>query len=422
MNNNTREKAADCPQLLLNHKTCTVVAILLGLIGGLSVEAASFDCAKSTTQVEKLICEDRLLSYQDEKLNLIYRAVLKKSPQADNLRQGQRKWLGGRDLCQDNICLQQSYASRISELALSLDAVRNTNDENAACNTVAGYANRGELSELYVSVEKNDLPAIQKHFSNLSGVTGYWYVDFDNDGVRDPIVVKTAGTGHYASLEAKLSRYSNIFVGLENAYEEGEFDISFIAVSGKYYVLSRDGDRLMRMFHVAKGGISPICEFKQRETPQVEIANGSDEPVCKFVLSEKVNYIPFPPMLYFLNDYDMLVGEVMADITNTGQQTKVSLVNMLIPGGRGCSWLEIKVEDEKNPEQLNSLTNKSVCNSKQDLFVLDGKTYIDERSKSTNWPRSVHMGIGKEVSEICTFESRPYYEVNLVGGEPQRAL
>ncbi len=414
MNNKPRETAG-CPLFLLSHMACTVVAISLGLAGTLSVEAASFDCAKSTTKVEKLICEDRQLSYQDEKLNLIYRAALNKSQKTDDLRQGQRKWLSERDLCQGINCLQQSYASRISELALSLDAVRNTNDENAACNAVADYANRGELSELYVTVEKNDLPAIQKNFSNLPGVTGYWYVDFDNDGARDPIVVETAGTGHYASLAAKSSRYANVYISLENAYEEAEFDISIIAVSGKYYVLSRDEDRLIRMFHVAKGGFSPICEFKQRETPQIETANGSDDPVCQSVLSGKVEYISFPPMLYFLNDYDIVKGEVVADVTNSGKQSKVSLVNMLIPGGRGCSWLEIKVEDEKNPEKLISLINKSACNSKQDLLILNGRIYIEDRAMNTNWPRAVYMVRGKEVSEICKFESRPYYEVRLVG-------
>ena len=73
------------------------------------------------------------------------------------------------------------------------------------------------------------------------------------------------------------------------------------------------------------------------------------------------------------------------------------------------------MEDEKNPEQLNPVTRKSAypCDSKQNLFVLNGKTYIGERSMATDWPNSVHMLRDKQIEEICLFGSRPYYEVRL---------
>jgi len=389
-----------------------IAAWLYGFFIISMTHAASFDCAKSTTNVEKLICEDRELSYLDEKLNLIYKAALRKSLQIEDAKQKQRKWLAERDTCQNSECLRRTYSFRISELALHLDPIRNKNDENSVCSSVADYANRGELSKLYVKVDKNALPIIQKHF-DLSGVTGYWYVDLDNDGLQDPIVIESAGTAHIASVSAKSSRYSNVNIGLENDFQKGELDLDLILLSGKYFVLTKNENKLVRMWHVAKGTFSPLCEFKQRKNPQTLIINGSDNTVCQASLSGKVHFVSFTPMSYFLNDYDLVKGEVMLDITNIGHESKVSLVNMLIPGGRGCSWLELKLADEKTPEKLNSVIDRSACNSKQDLFVFNNNTYIQVSDMNTNWPRSVHIVRGKQSKEICTFESRPYYEAQL---------
>jgi uncharacterized protein len=407
MNNNPKNSSN--PFLLI----CAVAVILFYSAESISTEAVSLDCAKSITNVEKLVCSDAEITNLDLKLNLAYKAAQRKTLQKLDLKQTQKKWLVERDSCQDIACLRRTYSSRISELWHLVDPALSESDESAACNTVADYANRGEISKLYVSIDKNALPNIQKHFSDLSGITGYWFVDLDNDGFQDPIVIEEAGTAHIASVAAKSSRYSNIYIGLENDFQKGELDLSLVFVLGKYYVLSKDDAKLIRMWHVAKGNFAPMCAFKQRENPNIQILKGGNSPVCQAVLSDKVSYVAFTPMSFFLNDYDILKGEVMADVTNSGHQSKVSLVNMLTPGGRGCSWLEIKMGDEKNPEQLNSVLHKRTCNSKQDLFVLNDNTYIGERAINSNMPRSVHMVRGMQSEEICTFESRPYYEVKL---------
>jgi len=78
--------------------------------------AASFDCAKAGTKVEKMICADPELSKLDEDLSAAYGKALKESSDLSALRQQQRNWLAERNGCLDSDCLESSYRSQIGEL------------------------------------------------------------------------------------------------------------------------------------------------------------------------------------------------------------------------------------------------------------------------------------------------------------------
>ncbi len=91
-------------------------------------EAASFDCKKAKTEVEKTICAARQLSALDEKLAETYRSALAKlSPAGQRLlREGQRQWLKAlsndcavkKDVTQ--LCIEEAYNSRLRELTRSM--------------------------------------------------------------------------------------------------------------------------------------------------------------------------------------------------------------------------------------------------------------------------------------------------------------
>jgi uncharacterized protein len=91
--------------------------LALILLASLSLFAASFDCAKATTKVEKMICQEDELSQLDEKLSQIYSSfyLLTKEVKTD-----QRAWMKKRNTCQDNTCVQTLYKQRIEELNTSL--------------------------------------------------------------------------------------------------------------------------------------------------------------------------------------------------------------------------------------------------------------------------------------------------------------
>ncbi len=78
-----------------------------------AAQAASFDCAKAGTKVEKLICADAGLSKLDEELNAAYTAALKDEKKASAIKQSQKQWMKERNGCSDVGCVKRAYESRL---------------------------------------------------------------------------------------------------------------------------------------------------------------------------------------------------------------------------------------------------------------------------------------------------------------------
>lgn len=82
----------------------------------------SFDCAKASHEVEKLICKDAELAQLDRSLAELYAAVLRSSAQGEqkSLKTEQRGWVKGRDDCwkSDDMrrCVADEYRDRIDAL------------------------------------------------------------------------------------------------------------------------------------------------------------------------------------------------------------------------------------------------------------------------------------------------------------------
>jgi uncharacterized protein YecT (DUF1311 family) len=113
-----------------------LLAVLVGLLliaAATPAAAASFDCAKARTKVEKLICKDPQLSRQDEDLAKAYGEALKlwDGQIAAYVKMNQRGWVGSRALetpgmsgggllCEDDAnslpCLRTIHADRIAVL------------------------------------------------------------------------------------------------------------------------------------------------------------------------------------------------------------------------------------------------------------------------------------------------------------------
>jgi uncharacterized protein YecT (DUF1311 family) len=100
--------------------------IVLGCLAlGCTAQAASFDCAKAASKVEKIICGDAELSKLDEESNAAYKAALQDEKQADTIRQAQKRWLKVRNECADEICVRDVYLTRLfslQEIAMIADA------------------------------------------------------------------------------------------------------------------------------------------------------------------------------------------------------------------------------------------------------------------------------------------------------------
>lgn len=81
-----------------------------------SAQAASFDCERARTQVEKLICSDLNLSVLDEKIARAYRDIVGNPRSSPSIRQQQREWLRRRNACTDAMCIGDVSVERLLEL------------------------------------------------------------------------------------------------------------------------------------------------------------------------------------------------------------------------------------------------------------------------------------------------------------------
>lgn len=90
--------------------------IVLGLLSIGNVWAASFDCNKATTEVERLICTNLELAQLDEKMAEGYQTARTSVTNPQAVKAKQLKWLSERNGCNNIACLKQSYGTRIAQL------------------------------------------------------------------------------------------------------------------------------------------------------------------------------------------------------------------------------------------------------------------------------------------------------------------
>ena len=95
---------------------CTLLT--LGVSG--TVQAASFDCGKATTKMEKMICADEDLSKLDEKLAEAYKTALHSEKQPNVLQQAQQQWLTKRNDCVAVSCAKHAYETRLQTLTATV--------------------------------------------------------------------------------------------------------------------------------------------------------------------------------------------------------------------------------------------------------------------------------------------------------------
>lgn len=88
--------------------------LLLVILTG-SIDAASFNCAKAKSVVEKLICSQQSLSALDDTLNRVYTLYQSAILWNDTAKQEQASWCKNvRDTCKSSATLERSMNNRIS--------------------------------------------------------------------------------------------------------------------------------------------------------------------------------------------------------------------------------------------------------------------------------------------------------------------
>lgn len=110
---------------MFNKRILPLAALAAGLClttVNASASSPSFDCAKATHDVEKLICSDAGLADLDRSLSSLYSTLLKHTPESQQkgLKTEQRGWVKGRNDCWKSNdmrgCVASEYKARIDEL------------------------------------------------------------------------------------------------------------------------------------------------------------------------------------------------------------------------------------------------------------------------------------------------------------------
>jgi len=100
-------------------KPATVVGLVLAATSNGSGFAASFDCTKAKTDVERTICDDAQLSKLDDEMAKVYRLARKRASDKQSFHMSQLTWLQKRDSCSGSgmdACLIDSYERRLAVL------------------------------------------------------------------------------------------------------------------------------------------------------------------------------------------------------------------------------------------------------------------------------------------------------------------
>lgn len=103
------------------HKVILGIFILISIAG--SSEAASFDCGKAKTSIEKIICRNNELSKLDEDMSKSYFETLKKldSILKNEFISDHKLWLKKvRNACSNAECLKMAYTKRIENFRVTL--------------------------------------------------------------------------------------------------------------------------------------------------------------------------------------------------------------------------------------------------------------------------------------------------------------
>ena len=158
----------------------------------LTANAASYECAKASTNIERKICSNTQLSQLDDILAKIYKTLMSslvgESPKKE-LKNDQRNWIRERNLCSNVSCIQDAYNSRIEELCRNLPLLQN----NQECKSILDSQGSG----LYInSGSQNE--ARPKTQAKLNSIELQEYTDTPTlaSGTNNSNILVTATTNH----------------------------------------------------------------------------------------------------------------------------------------------------------------------------------------------------------------------------------
>ncbi|MBK6854163.1 MAG: DUF1311 domain-containing protein [Burkholderiales bacterium] len=289
------------------------------------VVAASFDCGKARTTVERLICSNPIVSALDDSLALAYTQALELASDADELRRQQRDWLSKRrNICTTIECLLHVYGRRLEDIedlnrwipVPPLATTPLTAAENAACQNVVDYANNSNLRDLRVQTNYPLPNALEfdEIFGSSLGIydfNSYWSIDIDDDGTLDHMLV--AIRDGMSAIAVARRNVKGAKTEIVDDFERGNDMISVLQIASRYYVLSERYDYgllpgSLWMWRTG-GNLERLCDFEEID-PAITLMPNSIHHVCKADQANKTVGIEYP----HAHSIDALPRDIFTDV------------------------------------------------------------------------------------------------------------
>ncbi len=232
---------------------CFVLINLL-LLG--ATQAASFDCARAGTSIEKMICADPELSALDGSLALRYKKVLEAARSPSVLREEQRLWLREvRNRCIDVPCLRTAYMQWAKRYEWSTKLEK----DKPFCEELRSHVNgRAGLTSYVLELEETG--GVDYNFRIPK-------IDIDGDKISDKLWLFLSGS---ASLIPPDN--SSIFLTLTSTGQSFTIEaqrIYVIRYASNYLALAtnwlgEDGPVQKDVYQLERRGITKRCSYECR--------------------------------------------------------------------------------------------------------------------------------------------------------------
>ncbi|MGC2048254.1 MAG: lysozyme inhibitor LprI family protein [Gallionella sp.] len=376
-----------------------IVLITLGwLVLTLSVHAASFDCAKASTHIEKLICTNEELSVLDEKLSAVYGRNIADSENRTGMAKAQRSWLRDlRNTCDNSQCAIDMYEKRLLELeniSGAYDALPDSKFISKLCQQL---------------IKKTDRERIVKERDNVD--------DINNDGREEIVKTCWGGTMNTPCTDYFDQSGKRVFPKEMN-YERKDWVLgaqSFRYLGRTFSLLYRDYELekpLFLTYVTPRNEEYAICWFNTVVNSEVDDKSEGADGVCKAVIEKSYEIQPIN-----LSSNSMLkleksswkdayvISSGLVDINNDGTQENIVELDYSNSGGRGCSFNFFDILDE------GDIQNSS--KEKRSNFLA-----MQKISESDFYIR----GCGQITNRLFRYQNKTYYESNVMQKEGSRTI
>jgi ankyrin repeat protein len=297
-----------------------------------------------------------------------------------------------------------------------------------ACEYVASQANKGQLQNILLKTTPDNSHGT-KVPESISGTVFKRIMDINNDGVMERVFVESQGTAHFEDVSVyKLTTDEQIEMkalwndNWSDDEERWAADRAFVEYKGVTYVLGKTDQSLSYLLYINPSNeMQVVCEFGQREKPLKHLKKSRNDKVCKQALNDQINYVEYNKLHSLSYNEVCNAGfrethpgdkAALIDIDNDGKKELIASLNLSSGSGRGCesTFPAVLTGDRTSIDKgyIDKLPFGRCGGTEVNPFIIDGKTYLDERQPGAYAEhRKVYMLNKNKLETICEFEVRP---------------